>query len=368
MGIHGLGTFLKKNTNKGIDTLDIRQLQDKSVAIDTSIILYQYMIAMKSNDLKTSTGKSTVHIHAILMKTLSLLKKKIKPVYVFDGSPPNIKKNILENRKKNKNKAIDIITDINNKLQNNNNNETDIENLEKEKEKYSKRVISISSEQIEECKEIIKLLGIPIIESLEEADSQCAWLIKNNYVDYIASEDMDLLTFGTTKLLRGLNSKNNITLYTLDKILNELKLTHKQFINLCILLGCDYCPKIKKIGPKKAFELILKYKSINNILENEKNIQSNDDIDYQSIESYFINPPVNKIKSNQITWCDPDFDKLKKLLVDKYEYNQDKLNLLFNTLKGGYYPVICGSKTKDQYYNEKREYFRNINNNVCFDD
>lgn len=41
-----------------------------------------------------------------------------------------------------------------------------------------------------------------------------------------------------------------------------------QFIDMCILLGCDYAPQIRGIGPRKAYELIQKHKSIENILEN----------------------------------------------------------------------------------------------------
>ena len=37
---------------------------------------------------------------------------------------------------------------------------------------------------------------------------------------------------------------------------------------MCIMLGCDYCPTIKGVGPKKAFELINLHKSIEAILEN----------------------------------------------------------------------------------------------------
>lgn len=40
-----------------------------------------------------------------------------------------------------------------------------------------------------------------------------------------------------------------------------------QFIDLCILLGCDYTDSIKGIGPKKAIALITEHKSIENILE-----------------------------------------------------------------------------------------------------
>jgi len=41
-----------------------------------------------------------------------------------------------------------------------------------------------------------------------------------------------------------------------------------QFIDLCILLGCDYCEKIPGIGPHKAIALIRKHKTIEEILKN----------------------------------------------------------------------------------------------------
>ena len=40
-----------------------------------------------------------------------------------------------------------------------------------------------------------------------------------------------------------------------------------QFIDLCILLGCDYCESIRGIGPKRAIDLIKRHKTIENIVE-----------------------------------------------------------------------------------------------------
>ena len=34
-------------------------------------------------------------------------------------------------------------------------------------------------------------------------------------------------------------------------------------------IRCDYVPTIPKIGPKKAYDLILKYRNIDEILKNE---------------------------------------------------------------------------------------------------
>jgi flap endonuclease-1 len=65
----------------------------------------------------------------------------------------------------------------------------------------------------------------------------------------IATEDMDALTFATPRLVRNLcaaaSAKLPITEYEYEKVLEGLKLTADQFVDLCILCGCDYCGSIK---------------------------------------------------------------------------------------------------------------------------
>ena len=39
-------------------------------------------------------------------------------------------------------------------------------------------------------------------------------------------------------------------------VLEGMEIDQDQFVDLCILLGCDYVDKIKGIGPKKAIELV----------------------------------------------------------------------------------------------------------------
>lgn len=40
----------------------------------------------------------------------------------------------------------------------------------------------------------------------------------------------------------------------------------RQFVDLCILLGCDYCEKIAGLGPKRALTLIQKHRTIENVV------------------------------------------------------------------------------------------------------
>ena len=71
---------------------------------------------------------------------------------------------------------------------------------------------------------------------------------------------MDALCFKTTTLLRRLTMpearKLPVQEISYEKLMAVLGLTHDEFVDLCILMGCDYVPNIRGIGPKKAFELI----------------------------------------------------------------------------------------------------------------
>merc|ERR1712224_366610 len=82
----------------------------------------------------------------------------------------------------------------------------------------------------------------------------------------------DALTFQTPVLLRKMTfanaSKAVIQTMNYQKALDGLELNHDEFVDLCILLGCDYCDSIKGIGPKTALKLIRQHHSIEKILEN----------------------------------------------------------------------------------------------------
>ena len=88
----------------------------------------------------------------------------------------------------------------------------------------------------------------------------------------VGTEDMDALTFGTPVLLRHLTfseaRKMPIKEFHLSSILEGFEMSPDQFVDLCILLGCDYVDKIRGIGPKKAIEMVRKHGSIEEVLNN----------------------------------------------------------------------------------------------------
>jgi flap endonuclease-1 len=358
MGIKGLFKFIQKYAPSAIKELQIDDLKNKTIAFDTSILIYQFVIAIRNSgvDLTDSSGNMTSHIHAIIIKTLSFLKKKINPIYVFDGKPPDIKKGTLKERTKSRQSAIEALN-------------TQVEITEEDKIKLLKQSVVISGKQMDDCKEILKYIGIPVINALQEADSQCALLSKLKLVDGIASEDMDLLTFGTEKLLRNINGKRIIEI-TLSNILLEANLSYDQFIDLCIMLGCDYCPTIDGVGMIKSYELIKKYNSLENIVNisdlriGRKNVNITNEFreKYILAREYFKNPPVNE-NFGEIKWDKTNFTELKSIMINKYSYSEFNVNKLLNKpLLYGHYKTIVNKNLNQIKIDKEFNIYANILN------
>lgn len=331
MGVKNLQKLLLEFAPNAIKTTNINDYKNKIIAMDTSILIYQYVIAIRNTgaDLTNESGYMTSHIHGILSKALSLLEIGINPIFIFDGKPPSIKNNTLKDRKNIRTKATE-------KMETTEDND--------EKIKLFKRSAVITSKHLNECKEILILMGLPIISAPEEADPQCAKLVMEGHAYACGSEDMDLLAFGTNRLLRNLSvskKKQGVVELSLDKILKELEISHDQFIDLCILLGCDYTDTIGGIGMKRALIIIKQYGSIDEFLKKDDKIKSGfykipKNFDYQSARQYFKNPPIQKITKIDIVRKSPDYTKLIEVLVEKYDFNLNKTTKYINRLKKTY--------------------------------
>jgi flap endonuclease-1 len=346
MGIKNLMKVLKEKVSNSIHDFPIKELYQKKVAIDTSIVLYQYIIAIRSNgkDLKGPDNKSTSHIHGIFFKSLNYLRMGIIPVFVFDGKPPELKMKILNDRSKIKKNAINKLIAIEQKkpdyISEIETLDNTINKLDLEKIKLFKQSVSINHNEMLDAYEIVKLLGIPAILAPEEADSQCAFLSINNLVDYIATEDMDLLTFGSKNILRNFLKKNMFKI-DLATILSDGEINMNQFIDICILLGCDYTETIDGIGKKKAWDLITKYGSLEELISKEKKIiQSKyklpDNFRYEESREYFKNPRHIPVDCLDLELKKPQLNKLKKLLIVKYGFNENNIEKSIKFLRKKY--------------------------------
>jgi flap endonuclease-1 len=245
-----------------------------------------------------------------------LLNKGIIPVYVFDGKPPELKRKVLDLRKNIRKKAEEKLA---------------LAQSEEDKIKYFKRSVIITKKHLEDCRELLDYMGVPYIDAPEEADSQCAWLAKNNLVDAVLTEDMDILTFGSPYIIRNLTSfKKKPLEISKSKILEKFEWTHEQFVHFCILLGCDYCDNISESNCFEIFKIYQRTKDINEILK-----YFNKNINYTQTIEYFNNPIVNKANGD-LEFKNPNLNLLTKLLVDKHGLIKFKIQRKLTQLNNAY--------------------------------
>ncbi|KAJ6220386.1 hypothetical protein RDWZM_006198 [Blomia tropicalis] len=264
MGILGMTRLIADVAPEAIKEADLKSLFGRRIAIDASMCIYQFLIAIRSNEymMTNDAGETTSHLVGLFYRSIKLLETGIKPVYVFDGKAPKLKCGELIKRAERRNEAKEKLEEA-----------KEIQNLE-EIQRFNKRLVRVTRQMNEDCKKLLTLLGLPVVQAPSEAEAQCVQLCKEGLVYAAATEDMDALTFGCTRLVRNLTSANNekIRELQIEKVLKGLELTQDEFIDLSILMGCDYCSNIKGIGPKTGHDLIKKYGTIEKILEEKYGI------------------------------------------------------------------------------------------------
>jgi len=257
MGIKELNPFLQQNTDC-VEEWDMCCLKNKKVAIDTSIYLYKYLYGGGNYKDK------------FIQQIYRFRLNKITPIYIFDGKPTQEKKQEIKHRSQKKMHTRQLINDLKLKCE----EQVDLEvksKLEKEIKDREAKFINVTKQHVIDLKYMLDIMNVKYIQANCEADIICSQLYKNGRVDMVLSDDMDLLVSGTGLLLRGFSvNTNKIMVYNLEKILEQLGLTEAQWIDFCILCGCDYVKRIKKMGIKTSFKLIKSLNTIEAILENIK--------------------------------------------------------------------------------------------------
>ena len=319
MGIHGLSKVIADQAPRALKEYTLQQLFNRKVAIDASTSIYQFLIAVRSDamgsQLTNAAGETTSHLMGMFYRTIRLVEAGLKPIYVFDGKAPGAKARELSKRSEKRQEATDGLAAAKEA-----GNEEDIM-------KFSKRTVKVTRQHNEDCMKLLKLMGVPYIQAPGEAEAQCSEIVKGGLAFAVGSEDLDTLTFGAPIMMRYLTvseaKKLPIAEYTLSKILEDMQLTMDQFIDMCILLGCDYCDSIRGIGPKKALELIKDHKTIETILENidQEKYKVPENWTFAEARELFKNPNVIDSSDSElqqsIKWDQPDIEGIVNFMVNE---------------------------------------------------
>ncbi len=333
-----MGVKINELVNEVKRTITFENLFKKSIAIDAFNTIYQFLAIIRQRDgtpLKDFQGNVTSHLSGLFYRSINFLEHNIKPIYVFDGIPSELKMETVRERKKIKEEAKEKMI----KAQ-------DDEDF-KEAKKFAQLTSKLDSEMIEESKKLIEYMGIPIVQASSEGEAQSAYLVENNDAWACASQDYDTLLFGGERLIRNFaisrTKKVRDTTVTLDieyvslnKFLNNLGITREQLIDMGILIGTDFFPGIKGIGQKTALDLIKKYDTIEYILKNNVLIGGKEiflDLELVTqIRKIFRDPDIKKDykipKPKKI-----DFEKLEDLLIEQHNFSKQRVENAFDRLR-----------------------------------
>lgn len=330
MGIKNLTSFLLEHCPDAIKQTQLFELRGKKAAIDVSIFLYRFKY--KGNKL----------IPKFFEQINRLRMNDITPIYIFDGIPDQLKQDTINTRKS---KLIDKhnkIEELKKELQNTS-DISKVSEIHNQINNIDNKIISVTKDDIYLVKYLFDLLNIKYIQAQGEADLLCSKLCSTNIVDFIISEDMDLLTSGTKLLVRDFNIYNNkITLYNLSKILEKLNISYERWVELCIMLGCDYLKRINGVGPKKSFRYIKEHNDIVSIVNDlkSKNILVSENYieEFEKSKKLFMNYNMDYLKNTDNLvkidkLYDNQLDNIKQFII-KYTKLSEKQ--FFNRIKNIY--------------------------------
>lgn len=296
MGITNLGTLIKEYAPNSIrDVKDLSEFDLWRVGCDASLSIYQLCSVGNKLQIKNKQGKLINHIQGIFFRTLKMILSGMHPVYIFDGKPPEMKGETITERKA----ARDAGTGV-----------------------------RVPKEVFIEVMKLLDLMGILCIQAPGEAEAQIVSDTHIGNLDAAATNDLDALAFGAKYVITGLDATaKKVKIIDREQMLKDLMLTQEQFVNLCILLGCDYTGTLPGIGYKRAYTLIKKYGNIENILKGEK-INPPENFNYNGARNLFMNPEVGRSKYDaeikKLTAT--DIDKLRDYLINVHGLEPSRVN------------------------------------------
>lgn len=304
-------------------TLDA--LQDRRLAVDGNGELYQFLALIRLPDgtpLRDSHGRVTSHLSGLFYRVTRLIADyRVQLVFVFDGAPPELKAADLARRRAVRARYDEELAEAR--------AAGDLARA------YSKATMTsrLSGEMVREAVELLGLLGIPAVMAPSEGEAQAAHMARAGGVWAAVSKDFDTLLFGAPRHVRFMTISGKeflpsrgafrpITpeLIELAPLLDELGITHDQLVDVAILIGTDFNPGIRGIGPKKALALVKKHGAIERM---PPEIRAEVEAIAPAIRQLYLDPDVTDDYS--VEPGEPDIDGVVRFLCEERAFSESRV-------------------------------------------
>jgi flap endonuclease-1 len=266
MGIRMLNKFLQSKCKNSISSISLSSLSGKKIVVDISIYMYKYL------------GEDALLENLYLMISI-FRENKITPIFIFDGKPPMEKNDTIATRKQTKKNAREEyyrLKQILSEVESISTNTEDVPNpflhdttveldedtiiqipttaddIRTAMEQLKKKFVILKYDHIQNAKTLLQAYGMTYFEAPGEADILCAKLVSKNIVYACLSEDTDMFVYGCNRVLRYLSlTSSTVIMYDFQDILKTLNASHDEFMQMCIIFGCDYFHHDKSIPQNK---------------------------------------------------------------------------------------------------------------------
>lgn len=321
MGVD-LGSILERSE------LSLDSLSGKRIAIDAFNSIYQFLTIIRQPDgapLADRRGRITSHLSGLFYRTCNLVERGIRPTYVFDGTPSELKRATLEARAQVKREAVERMKTARE------------EGRMEEAAMLAQRTVRLTPDIAEESKKLLSLMGIPWIQAPSEGEAQCAVMCREGLVHAVGSQDYDALLFGTPLLARNLTiaGKRKVPrremyvdvvpeLIDLQANLERLGLSREQLIHVGLLIGTDFNKGIHGIGPKKGLKLVASFPAFGEALASLGDRAAG--FDWKPVQELFEHPPAITVEKSRLDPLPPQRDALISFMADEHDFSGERLN------------------------------------------
>ncbi len=316
--------------------LELSDLSRKALALDAYNMLYQFLATIRQRDgtpLMDAYGRVTSHLNGLFYRTINFLEHGIKPAYVFDGKPPELKAREVAKRMR-------VRAEAEKKYR------AALERGDLEEARvYAQQTGRLTSDMVEDSKKLLEYMGVPWVQAPSEGEAQAAYMASRGSVWASGSQDYDSLLFGAPRLVRNLAitgrrklPRKNVyievkpELIELNRLLKHYGLTREQLVVIGILLGTDYAPEgVHGVGIKRALRLV---KEVDEPLRVFELVKWENDVPPDKIFEIFMHPQVTD--NYKLEWRPPDREKVFKLLVDEHNFSPERVNNALERLEKAY--------------------------------
>jgi flap endonuclease-1 len=304
---------------------DIGVFEGRVMALDAYNAIYQFLSSIRQPDgtpLKDSQGRVTSHLSGVLYRTSSIMAKGVRMVYVFDGPPHPLKMDTLEARaevKRMAQKAWETALE-----------EGDIEGARMKAQQTSR----LDRAMVAEVKVLLDAMGVPWVDAPGDGEAQASFMCSRGDVWAAASQDYDSLLYGSSLLVRNATLSGRRKLpgrgrreyvqvvperVDLEENLRVMGLTRGQLVDAAILVGTDFNPGVKGVGPKTAIKLVRTHRDLEGALRARgESVEHADEI-----RSIFLEPGTTEDYSTEFGKVDEE--AALRLLVDDHQFSESRV-------------------------------------------